>query len=187
MLDFDPTRSWQALKERQARTESPRHRQLLQEVINHVKAEVYRDIDGLMGTLVAEPSYHFWVGGKDVGPKGYDGIRTYYDDFVAGGGAVLESIKERIVVDDDTISHEGPIVNIVSGAIAKRRGYTVPDESGHYAVRFRNVVWWSFDTAGKAYGEDSYTTFHPDDWERLADDDLPQGYLDYLAEIRTSV
>jgi hypothetical protein len=183
MLDFDPARSWVELEERLARTESPRQRQLLQVVIDHVKAEIGRDVDGLMATLVAEPNYHFWVGGRDVGPKGYEGVRTYYEDFVADGGAVLESIKERIVVDDDTISHENLNRNLVSGRIARRRGYTVPDESGHYLVRFRTVIWWSFDDAGLAYGEDSYSTIDPDDWERVADDDLPAAYLDYLTEI----
>jgi hypothetical protein len=183
MLDFDTRRSWAALQERLDRTEDPRHRQLLQVVIDHVQGEIARDVDALMGTLVAEPDYHFWVGGKDVGPKGYEGIRTYYEDFVADGGAVLESVKDRIVVDDDTISHEGPVRNLVSGTIAARRGYTVPDTSGHYLVRFRNVVWWSFDETGKARGEDSYSTFHPDDWERVPDAELPACYLEYLVEI----
>ena len=183
MLDFDPTRSWQALEERLERTESPRQRQLLQVVIDHVKAEVARDVDGLMATLVADPKYYFWVGGKDVGPKGFEGVRTYYENFVADGGAVLESIKERIVVDDDTIAHENINRNLVSGEIAKRRGYTVPDTAGHFLVRFRTVIWWSFDEAGLAYGEDSYSTIDPDDWERVPEEELPQGYLDYLAEI----
>ena len=183
MLDFDQAVSWKALEERRDRTESPRQRQLLQVVIDHVKAEVARSLDGLMATLVAEPDYHFWIDGKDRGPKGYDGVRSYYEAFVLGGGAVFESIKERIVVDDDTISHEGPVRNLVSGAIAKARGYTVPDAAGHYLVTFRNVVWWSFDEAGLALGEDSYTTKDPDDWARIADEDLPQCYVDYLAEI----
>jgi hypothetical protein len=183
MLDFDQSACWRALEEHRDRTESPRQRQLLQVVIDHVKAEVARSVDGLMATLVAEPNYHFWIDGQDKGPKGYDAVRSYYENFVLGGGAVFESIKERIVVDDDTISHEGPMRNLVSGTIAKARGYTVPDETGHYLVTFRNVVWWSFDEAGLALGEDSYTTKHPDDWQRVADEDLPECYLDYLAEI----
>jgi hypothetical protein len=183
VLEFDPSIGWRALEERLDRTDSPRQRQLIQVVIDHVKAEVARSLDGLMATLVPEPNYCFWIGGRDLGPKGYDGVRRYYEDFVRGGGAVLESIKERIVVDDDTISHEGPIRNLVSGAIATRRGYTVPDATGHYLVTFRNVVWWSFDEAGLALGEDSYTVMDPDAWQRIADDELPTCYLDYLAEI----
>jgi hypothetical protein len=156
---------------------------LLSVVIEHGKAEAARSLDRLMATLVAEPQYHFWVGGRDVGPKGYDAVRRYYEAFVIGGGAVFESPKERIVVDDDTIAHEGRISNLVSGAIAKARGYNVPDETGHYLVRFRNVVFWSFDEAGLALGEDSYSAIDPDDFERVADADLPPVYLDYLESI----
>lgn len=183
MLPFDQSVGWRALEERLERTRSPRQRQLLQTVIDHVKAEVALDVDGLMNTLVAEPRYHFWIGGRDLGPKGAAAVRAYYENFVADGGAVFESIKERIVVDDETISHEGQMRNLVSGAIAKRRGYTIPDETGHYLVLFRNVVWWSFDAAGKALGEDSYTTMHPDDWTRIPDEELPSCYLDYLDRI----
>jgi hypothetical protein len=183
MLPFDQSVGWQALEDRQSRTPSPRQRQLLQTVIDHVKAEVALNVDGLMNTLVAEPEYHFWIGGRDLGPKGYAGVRAYYENFVTDGGAVFESIKERIVVDDETISHEGQMRNLVSGAIAKRRGYTIPNETGHYLVLFRNVVWWSFDENGKALGEDSYTVMHPDDWERIPDEELPACYTDYLDRI----
>ena len=44
MLDFDQAVSWKALEERRDRTESPRQRQLLQVVIDHVKAEVARGL-----------------------------------------------------------------------------------------------------------------------------------------------
>jgi hypothetical protein len=42
---------------------------------------------------------------------------------------------------------------------------------------------WSFDENGLAYGEDSYNTIEPDDYDQVADEDLPQVYLDYLASI----
>jgi len=183
MLDFDQSTIWQALEERLARTERPRHRQLLSVVIEHGKAEAARSLDRLMATLVADPQYHFWIDGRDVGPKGYDGVRRYYEAFVMSGGAVFESPKERIVVDDDTISHEGTLRNLVSGAIAAARGYRVPDTRGHYLVRFRNVVFWSFDEGGLALGEDVYSSTHPDAFEAVADADLPQVYRDYLAEL----
>jgi hypothetical protein len=187
MLQFDQSTIWHALEQRLARTENPRHRQLLSVVIAHGKAEAARDLDGLMATLVADPQYHFWTNGVDHGPKGYDAVRNYYRDFVMSGGAVFESPKERIIVDDDSIGHEGTISSLVSGAIAKRRGYNVPDEGGHYLVHHRSVVLWSFDEAGLALGEDSYSQIHPDNWERIPDVELPKVYLDYLAEIGAPV
>ena len=86
-------------------------------------------------------------------------------------------------MDDDSVVHEGVISNLVPGSVAKSRGYNVPSQEGHYLVRFRNVVFWSFDGEGRALGEDSYTAIDPDDFERVDDADLPAVYLDYLAAI----
>ncbi len=186
-MEFDQAEMWKALEERLARTENPRHRQMLEVVIEHAKAEADRSVERLMATLVPEPQYHFWVGGRDVGPKGHAAVEQYYRNFAVSGGAVFESPKERIVVDDDTVVSEALVRNLVPGRVARARGYRVPDEDGHYLVRFRNLVLFSFDEDGRALGEDSYTTMDPDDFERVADDDLPQAYRDYLAELAATV
>ena len=184
MKTFDQSKMWQAIEERLAQTDNARHRKMLETVIEHARAEADRSVERLMKTLVDDPMYHFWVGGRDVGPKGTDGVRNYYGNFVAAGGAVFESPKERIVVDDYNVVSEAPVSNIVAGAIAKRRGYNVPDESGHYVVHFRNVVFFAFgDDPTRALGEDSYTSMDPDGFERIADADLPPAYLDYLTEL----
>jgi len=183
MLDFDPRRGWEALDARLNRTESPRQRKMLETVIEHVQAEMAMSLDRLMGTLVAEPEYHFWVGGKDVGPKGYDAVRDYYAAFVASGGAVMQTPKDRIVVDDDHIAYEGMISNVVPGRVAKARGYNIDDEAAHYLVRFRNVVFWSFDDDGLALGEDAYTAIDPGDFDELDSSDLPDAYVKYLESL----
>jgi hypothetical protein len=183
MLEFDQSRIWADLEARLARTENPRHRRLLETVIAHGKAEAALDIEGLMATLVPDPRYHFWNNGLDRGPKGYDGVRAYYEAFAKGGGAVFESPKERICVDDRMIVHEGVMRNLIPGSLAKARGYNVPSEDGHYLVRFRSVILWEFDDEGRAIGEDSYSSLDPDAFERVDDADLPAVYVDYLRSI----
>jgi hypothetical protein len=175
---------WIALEDRLAITENPRHRKMLEVVIEHAKAEAERSVERLMATLVDDPRYHFWIGGRDLGPKGADGVRAYYEQFAGGGGAVFESPKERIVVDDHNVVSEAEVRNLVSGAIATARGYNVPDDTGHYLVRFRNVVFFEFgDDPTRALGEDSYSTMDPDSFERVDDADLPPEYLAYLHAI----
>src|SRR6185437_10958084 len=115
----------------------------------------------LMGTLVADPQYHFWTHGRDHGPKGYDNVREYYRNFVAGGGAILSSPKERIFVDDNGIVTEGTLTTLASGRIGKARGYHIDDDSAHYLLRMRTLVLWSFDERGRAYGEDAYSQSDP--------------------------
>ena len=185
MVSVDQSQMWLALEERLHHTNDPRHRQMLQAVIEHARAEADRSVERLMNTLVGDPQYHFWVAGRDIGPKGAAAVRDYYVEFVRGGGAVFASPKDRVVVDDHNIVSEAEVVNLVSGQIARRRGYRVPDEAGHYLVRFRNVVFFEFgDDPTRALGEDSYTSINPDAFERVSDDDLPPAYLDYLAEVQ---
>lgn len=186
-MELSQSKMWDALEERLATTTDPRHRQMLEVVIEHAKAEADRSVERLMATLVDDPRYHFWVHGRDIGPKGADAVRAYYTDFVVKGGAIFESPKDRIVIDDHNVVSEAEVVNIVSGRIARTRGYNVPDDSGYYIVRFRNIVFFEFgDDPSRALGEDSYTQFDPDAFQRVADDDLPQVYLDYLAELEAA-
>ena len=186
-LQFDPTRTYTDLDPYIAAAVDPRQRRMLSIVRNHAKAEVDRDLDGLMATLVAEPEYHFWVMGRDMGPKGYDAVRTYYIDYVASGGGVLESTIERLVVDDGTVVQDGVIRNLVPASVARRRGYAVPHDVAHVIVAFRSLVLWPFDDGDDdsclLLGEDSYAPLDLDAWEPVAEADLPSYYLDYLTEI----
>ena len=182
-IDFDRSLGWKALEARLAATESPRQRTILQTVIDHSKAEAAFDLDGLMATLVADPQYHFWSGGKDRGPKGYAAVRQYYEDFVKSGGAVICSPKERIIVDDDSVCTESTLTTLASGRIAKARGYNIDDESAHYLLPMRNTVLWSFDADGRANGEDAYSMFDPDEFTKVEKAELPDFYVGYLASI----
>jgi hypothetical protein len=186
-LDFDPTRTYTGYDDRIAATTDPRHRRMLEIVRDHAKAEVERSLDGLMATLVAEPEYHFWVQGRDMGPKGDAAVRAYYTDFVLSGGAVLESIIERLIVDDGAVVQDSYIRNLVPIGVARRRGYAIPDGIDHVMVTYRNCVLWPFDDGDEStcllLGEDSYTPLDLEAWEAVADADLPDYYLDYLAGI----
>ena len=72
---------WQAIEDRLASTTNPRHRAMLEVVIEHARAEAERTVDRLMATLVDDPQYHFWVSGRDVGPKGRPAVVSYYEQF----------------------------------------------------------------------------------------------------------
>jgi hypothetical protein len=183
MVTIDQSTIWTALEERLARTKSPRHRRMLEVAIEHGKAEAARSIERLMATLVPNPQYHFWMNGRDVGPKGYDGVLNYYKDFVMSGGAVFSSPKHRIVIDDENIAMESTLGQVTTATEAKRRGYNVPEEEGYYYVEVRNVVFWTFGDSDLPIGEDAYSSMDPDAFEKVPDDELPPVYRDYLIEI----
>jgi hypothetical protein len=185
-VEIDPSVTWRDLEARLATTTNPRHRQMLQVVIDHGKAEAVGDVDALVGSLSADPEYRFWSQGRDVGPKGRAEIRSFYDDFVASGAGFFESRKIRIVVDDDTIVTENAMRGIVSGHLARARGYAIDDLDGHYFVTNRTVILWVFDESCALVGEDSYASTDVSDIQRVPDDQLPADYLAMLDAIKVS-
>jgi hypothetical protein len=182
-LKFDQSISWRQLEERLQRTTDPRHRKMLQTVIDHARAETRGDVDGLMATLAEDPQYHFWSNGGDWGPKGRTAVREFYENFVASGAGFFESYKPRIVVDDDNIVTESVMRGIVPGLIAQARGCDVPDIDGHYMVYARTAIFWPFNEAGELVGEDSYGTSDPTTFERVPDEELPAEYVAMLEAV----
>jgi hypothetical protein len=184
MADWDQTVTWQDLEARLEVTTNPRHRQMLQVVIDHGKAEAVGDVDALIASLSADPQYRLWSQGRDVGPKGRDEIRAFYDEFVASGGGFFESRKVRIVVDDDTIVTENAMRGIIPGTLAQARGYAIDDIDGHYLVTHRTVIFWPFDESGALVGEDAYASSDSSDIQRVPDEELPEEYRAMLDAIK---
>jgi hypothetical protein len=180
MLEFDQSITWRELEARLAKTANPRHRTMIATVIEHGRAEAAADVGRLMATLSADPEYHFWSNGRDLGPKGYDAVREYYEGFVASGGAFFESNKPRIVVDDDNVVTENILRQIIPAALATKRGYTVLDPNGHYLVVTRVVNFWPFNEAGELTGEDAFSTTDTNTFEQLPEDELPPAYVRML-------
>jgi hypothetical protein len=180
MIEFDRSITWQDLEARLAATTNPRHRRMLQALIDHGKAEAAGDVDAILATVGPDPRYRVWVGGRDIGPKGRDAVRRFYEDFVGSGSGFFESRKVRIVVDDDTIVTENEMRSLVPGSVAQARGYAIDDLSGHYVVTNRTVVLWPFDESGVLVGEDAYTTSDHTDIRRVPDFELPADYLAML-------
>ncbi len=184
MGDWDQSVTWRDVEARIEVTTNPRHRQMLQVVADHGKAESVGDVDALMASLVADPQYRLWSQGRDVGPKGRDEIRAFYDTFVSSGAGFFESRKARIVVDDDTVVTENVMRGIVPGTVAQARGYAIDDIDGHYLVTNRTVIFWPFDDTGALVGEESYASSDINDIQRVPDDELPDEYRAMLDSIK---
>jgi hypothetical protein len=171
---LDQNLMWAAVEQRAARTTNPRHKAMLEMIARHSRAEALNDFDMLVSTLGAEPNYHFWSDGKDVGPTGWDEVMAFYRGLIGSGASYLESPKERIVVDDDNVVTEMSVRQILPGAVAKANGYAVTDESAFYLIWFRSVILWPFDAEGKIVGEDAYVSRSLADFRKLDDDEVPE-------------
>jgi hypothetical protein len=182
MLDFDPDRTWRPVQEKLDRTTDPRHRQLLEQVLAHGQGEVRGDLDMVMGTLAPNPVYRWVRQGSAEPVVGTEAVRRYYvDDIFGGGRHILEGNKDRIVVDDHTVVTEGTMRILQWGRDLVARGAPVDDPDATYLLTVRLLIVWPFDDAGKLLGEESWSQPSTSSLERVADEDVPAVFQDYIA------
>lgn len=182
MQDLKPELTYTSFEEHMSKATTPQQKEHLELVVYHSKGEVLADLDMVLSTLAADPQYHeFGVFAntlEDTGPKGMDAVLANYTEMVECGSYVIESKKNRVVVSDDEIVTEGTFRQILTANVAKRLGFVAEDAQGsdHYLLRARTIVFWKFDSDGKATGEDRFVFGHT--IEPLSDEQLPEDYPD---------
>ena len=169
---------WAPYEERLKTAESPRRRQVLETLIEHLRTEASGDLEGVMATVAPDAEFSTPYG---PGPKGWDEVREHYAQmFAAGGLGNMAVDTHRIVVDDDAIVNEYTISVVLPWNLAKEQGYAI-EEEGHYAIHQRACTMLPFDSEGRLRGEITYAVEKdPNNFDRLADDQLSPGYLDWL-------
>ena len=139
----------------------PRRRQLLEQVRDHMRAEIRGELGPLLATLIDDPRYHLWGLGAEMGPKGRVAVETFYKDMIASGGNHFEFAIERIVVDADSVVTEGVFRSAVPGSllaasgVAEVEGKPV-DAEAEYLSENRILTVWPAEADGRLVGEDIY-------------------------------
>jgi hypothetical protein len=184
MLDFDQTRTWKPIQEKLDRTTNPRHRKMLQELLNHASGETEADLEKVLATLSPNPVYKgVRRGPPESQPKGAQEVRAFYVNEIFGRGRYyLEGNKDRIVVDDDTIITEGMMRLIRWGRDLVEDGVPVDDENACYLMTTRILIVWPFDADGKIIGEESWSQPATASLQKLADQDVPPQFKAYVAK-----
>lgn len=182
----DPSIALRDYESHLATLDNPRHRKMLETLIDHVRTVLIGDLEGVMATMVAEPEFSTWSSKGDVGPKGGDTVRAgYAGAFARPGGAITNQVNkvERFVIDDDTIALELTETRIWPAKQAKEQGYSVEATAGNFAVRRRCAVVIPFDDQALIQGEMNYGfgwAVNPLDFELVADEDLSAEYAAWL-------
>jgi SnoaL-like domain len=158
MALIDPRVTWQRVEERLATETDPVLRRNLETLLTHMKAEMAGDVDGLLATLNESPAYHAY-GSNDPGssPVGRDGVRAFYERFIASGAGQLQLDIDRLVVDKECILTEGLMRIAYPGRTLQAMGIDVDDPDAYYMYEARMATLWPFDENGLAKGEDTYT------------------------------
>ena len=180
----DPAVITREYEERLKDLDDPRHRKMLETLIEHIRCVVAGDLDGVMRTMVSEPEFSMWGPHGDTGSKGRDATRAKYGGTTGSGGIANQTVKiERFVIDDHTIVVELTETRLLPWQLAQERGYKLAEEWGHYAVHRHCAVVIPYDDDGLMCGENNYGMGWPQnplDWERVPDDELSPGYLEWL-------
>jgi hypothetical protein len=158
MAIIDVHRTWTKVEARLETETDPVLRRNLETVLAHMKAEAEGDIDGLLVTLADDVSYHAY--GTDdpmLNPVGRDGVRAFYEAFVASGATRLQLDIDRLVVDRDCVVTEGVMRMAYPGRTLAFRGIDVDDPDAYYLFEARMATFWPMDEHGLARGEDTYT------------------------------
>ena len=176
---FDPALMVSRVRDRLERTTNPRHRRMLEQVLEHLSGEVEFDLDQLMDAYpVPEPQYRLWRDGDDVGPKGRAAVRDWYAGYLRARGLVLQYDIETIVVDDETIVTDGFMWAVLPGQTIRERGVPEADPSRIYLKRYRNCILWPFNAAGDLVGEEFHLSGNqgPSHLWLLRDEDVPAAF-----------
>jgi len=179
----DPAGTWRAIEARLATTTDPRHRQIMEIVIENVKQAAAPSLGGVMATLGPDPAYHFWNDGDDIGPKARDGVRAYYEGLFQSHAYVMEFVIDRMFVDNGGMVTEGFLRQIYPGKSAFQMGLIADDPGSDYLIEFRQMIVWVVDATGKIQNVDSYNS-GPSRVKKLTREQLPQAYVEMMNETR---
>ncbi len=183
MPEINPDHGWQSVERHMAKIRDPRRRAVLACVRDHLKAEAEGNFEQMLGTLAADPNYHFWVEGNGFGngPKGRGAVKAHYEGLFRERRHVCDWDIDRIVVDEDTVVTEGFFDQLFPGKVLAARGAKIDDEDAVYALRVRLLILWPFDENAKLVGEDSYMNgamYAPENIRKLSPEEVPARFYD---------
>jgi hypothetical protein len=154
---IDQAVTWRKVEERLATEADPILRRNLEVLLAHMKSESQGDLDGLLTTLSDDVHYHAYGAPESSSPVGKDGVRVFYENFIASGAGRLQLDIDRLVVDRDCILTEGVMRMAYPGRTLQAMGIAVDDPDASYLYEARMATLWPFDADGKVLGEDTYT------------------------------
>lgn len=163
---IDQRKNWAMTAARLATETDPRRRQILETIVEHAKAEALPDYERLMATVSPDAHYRFFGDDGVTDVIGKTGVGAFYAELVETGRNAVEHDLDRIVVDADAITTEGPMRMAFPAAYLTGAGIEAPDPEGRYLYETRMMIVWGFDADGLVQCEDSYTA--GDGWNGIA-------------------
>ncbi len=171
----DARPGWQLLLDAIAAEVDPARRANLEVVAEHVVAETSGDLDAVMRTLTAEPSYEIWGASTSVGPQGADAVRENYARMIKTGKNRLDYDIGRVVADAHTVVTQGTFRFAYPGralAATATAAHEPINPDDWYLVEYQCVIVWPIGDEGRISGEAVYAGEPPRAIRALHDGEL---------------
>jgi len=186
MAIIDQTLTYRTIELKLEQTTNPRHRLMLERLLQHSRCEVDEDLEGVLATLAPSPVYRVRSGGPEMNPIGTEAVRRFYVEQIYGKGRYcLESNKERILVSDDAIVTEALVRSVHWGQDLIDTGTPVDDPDAVYLLTWDSLIVWPYDEEARIIGEEGWSSRSGADYIRkITEADLPETFLRYVSRRR---
>jgi hypothetical protein len=183
MAIIDQTLTYKDIEEKLAGASNPRHRLMLERLLQHARGEVEEDLEAVLATLAPNPVYKSSIETPGMNPTGMEEVVRFYKEQIFGKGRhCLESTKPRILVSDEAIVTEGQVRSVHWGRDLIDTGTQVDDPDGFYLLTYRMLIVWPYDEACRITGEESWSRRTGADYMRkISEADLPESFKAYIA------
>jgi hypothetical protein len=182
MAIIDQTLTYKDIEEKLAGASNPRHRLMLERLLQHARGEVEEDLEAVLATLAPNPVYKSSIETPGMNPTGMEEVVRFYKEQIFGKGRhCLESTKPRILVSDEAIVTEGQVRSVHWGRDLIDTGTQVDDPDGFYLLTYRMLIVWHYDEACRITGEESWSRRTGADYMRkISEADLPESFKAYI-------
>jgi hypothetical protein len=186
MAVIDQKLTYKDIEAKLAATTNPRHRRMLEQLLQHARGEVEEDLEAVLGTLGPNPVYKSSIEAPGMNPTGMEDVVRFYKEQIFGKGRhCLESTKPRILVSDDAIVTEGTVRSVHWGQDLIDTGTPDVEADGFYLLTYQMLIVWPYDEECRITGEESWSRRTGGDYMRkIREDELPESFARYVARRR---
>lgn len=162
MEDFDNLAIHKVAMAELERIKEPHRRKILENFIEHAKAETTGDYEALVASC-SEKGQQYAVYGssefqKSIQPQDVESMKEFYHMLIASNVYLIHGEAEKLIVGDDAIHVEFIIHQLYPGEIIPAAfGFDFGEEGEVYQLTQRVATTFIFDEDGKGCGEHSWT------------------------------
>lgn len=162
MRQFDPSHIVEVAERCRDEVHTPRQRQILQNFIDHARAEAHGDYDTLMASCSRKRQSYTAYGageGYQAGlPQSYEELVHHYRALIEMNIYLIHFEVEKLFVGEDELVVEGIVHQLYpSELITGIYGIDVEDPQGVYQLTKRTCIFFVFDEDGRGCGEHAYS------------------------------